>query len=424
MNVVHINSFDRGGGAAIAVKRINDALINSGVNSKVLVQKKSGKEENISEASSNFLSKINYLFRFTFDESYIRLLTKQERGRFSNSAVGVDITNHSLVRDADVINFHWINGGFLSINSLQKLKRMNKPIVWTLHDMWAFTGGCHYSLECEKYLIECAQCPSLRFHGKKDISNKIFNYKKKLYSDFNLSIVTCSKWLSDEVRRSDLLKDKNVFVIPNPLNTEMFNPGNKNDSREKLKLDKEKFILLIGAMNLKDKRKGFAYLISALKYISDNFNEQSRNIELVTFGKPNKEDFDDLPYKIHQLGVIKGEKTLIDLYRASDIYIAPSIQDNLPNTVAESITCGTPVVAFRIGGMPDMIEHMKNGYLAEVKSYKDLANGIITLMRETELREEMKMKCREKAVRLFDETGAANSYLKVYENILNSHIKD
>jgi glycosyltransferase involved in cell wall biosynthesis len=424
VNVVHVNSFDRGGGAAIAVRRISEALIHSGINSKILVQKKSGNERTISEVSANFFSKISYLARFTYDESYIRLFTKQERGRFSNPFPGIDISNYTLIKDADIINLHWINGGFLSLNSLYKLKSLRKPIVWTLHDMWTFTGGCHYSLECGKYLNECTQCPSLLFPGKKDISNKIFNRKRKLFNDFNPSIVTCSKWLGDEVRRSSLLKDKKVYVIPNPLNTEPFKPANKNEAREKLGLNKDKYILLIGAMNLKDKRKGFVYLINALKYIEKNFIEQSKNIELVTFGKFSKRTTDGLSYKIHELGVIKDEKTLIDLYNASDIYVAPSIQDNLPNTVAESIACGTPVVAFRVGGMPDMIEHMKNGYLAELNSYKDLAIGIITLMNDPGLINEMKTKCREKALKLFDNNEVANRYLRVYKNLLDTYIKD
>ena len=424
MNVVHVNSFDRGGGAAIAVKRISKALTYSGVNSKILVQKKSGNEGTISEVSADLFSKISYLARFTFDESYIRLFTKQERGRFSNPFPGVDISNHTLIKYADIINLHWINGGFLSLNSLYKLKNLRKPIIWTLHDMWAFTGGCHYSLECGKYLCECTQCPSLLFHGKRDLSYKIFNHKIKFFKDFDPSIVTCSKWLADEVRRSSLLKDKNVYVIPNPLNTELFKPFNKNEAREKLSLEKDKYILLIGAMNLKDKRKGFIYLIDALKHIVETSIEQSKNIELVTFGKIGKKMANELPYKVHQFGVIKDEKTLVDLYNASDIYIAPSIQDNLPNTVAESIACGTPVIAFRTGGMPDMIEHMINGYLAEPNSYKDLANGIITFINDPDLMNEMKAKCREKALKLFDNDEVANRYLRVYENLLDTHIKD
>ncbi|MGD8305247.1 MAG: glycosyltransferase family 4 protein [Ignavibacteria bacterium] len=419
MKIVHISNSDMNGGAAIAACRINDALHKIGINSGLLVQKKLSNRADINSFDSNIFSRMLSAGRFLFDEILIRSLTIQSRGRFSFPIWGADIVKNRLVTEADVINLHWINGGFLSMKSLSKLQKLNKSVVWTLHDMWAFTGGCHYNNECDKYVEQCFNCPSLKLSSKFDQSRKIFDRKAKLFEELNLNIITCSNWLSNEVKKSKLLKSKRIEVIPNPVDLDEYKPFSKISAREKFGFDQDKMLLMIGAMNLKDKRKGFNYLIEALSYIHKNHKEFDDKIELITFGKHHSKQIRELPYKANYFGKIKDESQLVDLYNSVDVYIAPSLQDNLPNTVVESISCGTPVIAFNIGGMPDMIDHLKNGYLSKFKSSEDLANGVITFLTNSELMNNAKLACRLKAEILFDENKIAGKYKSFYDSILS-----
>ncbi len=170
-------------------------------------------------------------------------------------------------------------------------------------------------------------------------------------------------------------------------------------------------------MTLKEKRKGFSYLVEALKYIYENYKEFNKKIKILTFGKLDGNLEGGIPYKIHQLGQIKNENQLIVLYNSANLYIEPSLQDNLPKTVLDSISCGTPVVVFRVGGITDMITHNENGYLAELKSYKDLADGIVELLSDSKLLKEMGNNCRQKVINLFEESKVANQYLNLYQEL-------
>ncbi len=418
MKVIHISSSDLSGGAAIAAFRINKALNKIGVNSRLLVQQKSSDDDLVKTIISNKKDKVKYFFRFFLDELLIRTLTVKERGRFSVPYFGGNVATEQIVYDADIINLHWVNGGFLSLNSLSLLGKLNKPIVWTLHDMWAFTGGCHYNLECLKFVDQCNNCPSLKLRTGNDLSSKIFNSKKNIYSNLNLTIATCSNWLAEEAKRSTLLKGRKAITISNPIDTKIYMPIEQKIAQGKLNLSQDRFYLLIGAMNLKDKRKGFRFLVEALKYIHKNYKEFNEKIEILTFGKLDRYLKREIPYKKHQLGKINNEKDLVYLYNSADLYIAPSLQDNLPNTVLESISCGTPVVAFKVGGITDMITHNENGYLAELKSSKDLANGIVKLLSDSELLKEMGNKCRQKTIKQFEESKVANQYLNLYQELL------
>ena len=207
-------------------------------------------------------------------------------------------------------------------------------------------------------------------------------------------------------------------MISNPIDTNVFKPVDQNMARKEYQFSSSKFWILIGAMNLKDKRKGFNYLLDALKYVNEKYADLRNKIELITFGKSDKSIENDIPFRVHNLGTIPDEEKLRNLYNASDLYIAPSIQDNLPNTVLESISCGTPVVAFNTGGIPDMIEHFANGYLADLQSYEDLAEGIVLLLTKPGLLKNMKANCRERALQNFNEEYIAKQYVEVYENIL------
>ncbi len=418
MKIVHLSTSDLSGGAAIACKRIVDAQALNGIDSALLVQKKISSDPKVCSTTTNLFSLLHYNLRFVLDEGYIRLLTNQSRGRFSNPVFGKDMSHHPLIVNSDIINLQWINGGFLSLNTLRKIGNLGKPIVWTFHDMWAFTGGCHYVGECTKFLAECKHCPALKLSSGKDLSNKIFNQKRSIFNKLNLTIVTTSRWLGNEASRSELLKGKQVEVIPTPLDSGKYKPIDKKEAREKLKLDSKKKIILFGAMNVNDERKGFRYLIEALNILKTSSG--NLEIELAVFGKLNEIVIKKVPYKVNQLGHLKSETEIVSAYNSANVFIVPSLEDNLPNTVMESLSCGTPVVAFDVGGIPDMVENGKNGILTKPKSVEEIAAGILKIISDDDLQRKMSIESREKILKEFDQVSVVRKYKVLYNNLIQN----
>lgn len=421
MKVVHLNANDTRGGASIACLSISKALNNDGVKSTVLVQKKYFANSESTQVSHIFLSRILYSIRFMLDYVSILILTIKKRGRFSFPYFGIDLSKHKLVKDADIIHLHWINGGFISLKTLDMLSKLNKPIVWTFHDMWPFTGGCHYSGDCTNYINTCKNCPCLKSPGDSDLSNKIFNDKKRLYANFKFHAVTCSNWLALEVERSSLLKDNPVIAIPNPIDVDVFKPYTKLSSRRKYNLPLEKTLILFGTMTLGEERKGFKYLREALRLLYENHYEFRNTVELIIFGASTKKELEKIPFKTNSLGRITNREMLAICYSSADFFVAPSTQDNLPNTVMESLSCGTPVAAFNIGGMPDMIDHKENGFLAQNVNVHSLSEAMKWLIENTEKKgETLRKNAREKVLQNFTSLQIANEYKQLYQKLLEA----
>ena len=417
MKIVHLTNSDFNGGAARACYRINKSLQQLGEDSKILTQQKLTNDESVTSITHNFLENYAVLFRKGLDWLSIQTLTKKEKGRFTFPFFGTDVSQNRLLQNADIISLQWINEGFLSLKSLQKLKQLNKPIVWTFHDMWAFTGGCHYAGTCKNYLGECKECPALNFSGTQDFSNKIFNKKKDLFNSMNLSIITCSKWLSKEVKKSELLKDKRVEAIPNPIETDIYIQYDKKESRQKLNLPEDKTLILFVSMTVNDKRKGFTYLLRALERL--NQTQKYNDIELLVLGSVDESVINNLPFKVNSLGRLSEPERIAYCYSAADLFVAPSLEDNLPNTVMESLSCGTPVTAFNIGGMPDMIDQKQNGYLAKEKDEQDLMNGILWYLNLVESEKKfIQANARQKTLNNFTPEIVGKKYLDFYSSLL------
>ncbi|MCK4796822.1 MAG: glycosyltransferase family 4 protein, partial [Spirochaetes bacterium] len=298
--------------------------------------------------------------------------------------------------------------GFVKIESL---KRINKPIIWTLHDMWAFTGGCHYDEECGKYKNNCGECPILKSNIKRDLSTKIFNRKYKTYKKIkNLTIIPTSNWLADCVKSSGLLKKANVKVIPTGVDTSTYKPIEKKIAKKILNLPADKKIIMFGALKSTTiKRKGYDYLISALKKV------MSKDAEIVVFGASEPAIEIDLKFKMHYFSSLYDDISLSILYSAADVMVVPSIQENLGNTIMESLSCGTPVVAFDIGGNSDMIEHKQNGYLARAFDSTNLAEGIDYVIADENRQKSLSNEARKKIKERFDINIISKRYLKLYK---------
>ena len=287
---------------------------------------------------------------------------------FHMDSKAVDLLGRDYIREADIIHFHWLNEGLFSFDLLEKLSAMKKPVVWTLHDSWAFTGGCHLPIGCEQFKAGCHYCRFLDRNNS--AAEMMLKRKEKAYNQLSLAFVACSNWMMDNAKESSVCKclGLNCTVIPNPADTEVFHPLSRNVSRSNLNIDSDNKLILVGASNLNDPIKGMRYLYDTLHYL--NPSEYS----IACFG--NGSEFHPGGYHVYDLGYLDNEH-LAMAYNVCDVFVAPSTYDNLPNTVMEALACGTPVAAFNIGGMPDMIIPGKNGYLAEPFDPESLAQSIM-----------------------------------------------
>ena len=421
MKIVHINNSDIVGGAAVAANRLNVALRNFGIDSNMLVQEAKTEADGVVPVGSGKLHKWKAFARFVYERITFLPYEKNAmlRYAFSPANTGIDISKHPLVKDADIIHLHWINQGYISLKGLKKLFDTGKPIVWTQHDMWSFTGGCHYSGSCLEFLERCSFCPFLKKQAKNDLSARQFVIKKQIYRNTLIHPVACSKWLRALSAESALFRNKDVSSIPNPIDTELFKPLNKTECRKELGLPTDKKLLLFGAANISDLRKGARYLFEALNILIESFPLFKENAEIVVFGKISQETMDNIPFTIHRMNFISDVSDIVKLYNASDIFVLPSLQDNLPNTVMESMACGTPVVGFRTGGVPEMIEHKHSGFLAEGRNALSLATGIYETLFLLDV-DEISRNARQKVLDEYSQDVVAKQYVDVYEKLLNS----
>lgn len=428
MKITILSTFDNFGGAAIAASRLNKSLDDNGLSSKMLVQDKKGNLVNIESIAQNWFQKKLALLRFALDRYQFAFYEKNKEVRFifSQAKIGIDVHNHQLIQKSDIIHLHWINFGFLSLNSLEKLFNTKKPIVWTLHDMWAFTGGCHYARECTNYEKNCGNCVQfLKNPSENDLSHQVWRRKMEIFSNANITVVTCSEWLAQKARESSLLKDKTIISIPNPIDTDVFRPIEKSVAREYFKLSPDKKYILFGAVKISDERKGFAYFTEALSIFDvrlsnfekiANIKHRKSEIEIIIFGQAQASDFEGLPFKVNLLGKLSDVETIAKAYSAASVFVSPSIEDNLPNTIMESLACGTPVVGFEVGGIPEMIDHKTNGYLGQYKSAEDLARGIFWILFEADY-QKLITHSRQKVLDNYAENVVAEKYKKVYQSL-------
>lgn len=327
-------------------------------------------------------------------------------------SIGFDFL--TCLYSCDIVNLHWISG-FISLEAIAKISHMGKPIVWTLHDQNLMTGACHYTHGCDKYKSDCSNCPQLK-NNPYNITNAILQVKEK-HLPKEVVIVTPSRWLADCARQSRVLKDHRIEVIPNSLDTQIFKPIDKEVARKKLNLPISQKIILFGATSLKENRKGLALL---LKVIGQFYCEpelktmvEQKQIHILTFGEETTHlDSISLPHT--SLGYVNNDEDLALAYSAADVLVLPSLEDNLPNILLESMSCGTPVVAFEVGGMPDVIVNGKNGFLVPLGDIQQFANRIKDLLSDTS----KEVYCREAALNKFSYKIQAEKYKTLYKDVL------
>lgn len=421
MKVTLINTADAGGGAPAACMRLLHALRLQGADARLLVQYKKTNSNAVTGIVNSAVSKLKANFTFLAERIPFILFHEKDKAvrfAFSPANAGTSIIDNPLIKDADVLHLHWTNSGFLSITDLKELINTGKPIIWTLHDMWTFTGGCHYSGTCERFKSECGNCPFLRDASENDLSHKGWLRKAAMYEGAkNINFVTCSNWLAGVARTSSLISQFPINAIPNPIDIDVFSPRDKVTERKKRGIRPDAKIILFGAANINDKRKGIKYLVEALHLLKQS-NRDTSDVEVVIFGKNKHFDVTQLPFPVHQLNIITNENELAGIYSIADVFITTSLEDNLPNMVMEAMACGTPIVAFNTGGVPEMIDHLQNGYLADLASAQGIADGISEILYVADT-EKLAANARQKVLANYTNDKVANQYIELYRSVLN-----
>lgn len=379
MNVLHV-SF--GGGI---YDQIHLALLEQGINSRVLTLYKSAYElEQAKTFEPSAREKKMWHYHEAIENFARENLYKIKKDiDFSIGYTGYNISHHEWVEEADIIHLNWTTRNWLSVNNIGQLLRLNKPVVWTLHDVWGLTGGCHVLLNgCDKWETSCGNCPFIR-EGKwhKDISYFIMKQKEFVFNNSNLTIVAPSTWMKNNVQKSRLFRNSKIYHIPNMLKSEDIDFYNIKDVEKKLLYRKKNEIsILYGTtMGITRLYKGFQYVKTALDIIKVRFPNIASKLVIHLFGEDNIKMNIFSGYKVVNWGVQTGNK-LFYLYNLADVYIYPSVADNLPGTVLESLACATPVVCFDTGGIPDIVKHKQSGYIAEKENVIDFVKGIIWIL--------------------------------------------
>jgi glycosyltransferase involved in cell wall biosynthesis len=374
LKVAHIQfSVESGGRAALRIQRAMAAL---GVQSNIISLMPSvHKIENIS-----FLTRWQRLYTRIDNklQGYLTRNVDKQLGSFSYPLLGLNIAEQPIIQQADVIYIHWALNGMLNFKSIKQIAKLNKPVIIFLHDMWAITGGCHHSFTCEKYKTTgCNKCPMFAGNEKNDLSSREFEKKLKLYKQFsNIHFIAPSKWLYNCALESLLTKEKPVHYIPNILDDSFYKPVNKTEAKKILNISDDEIVIAFGAIAVNSPYKGWTYLQKALELLEKK--KKDGKITVLIFGSVyNKEVADAIPFKTKFMGYLKDEYSTTLVYNAADVFIAPSLAEAFGYVVMESLSCGTPVVGFNVGGIPDMIEHKKNGYLAKYRDAADITEGIL-----------------------------------------------
>jgi glycosyltransferase involved in cell wall biosynthesis len=418
MRITFVNTYDNRGGAARAAFRLFRGVYDLPGVEAVFVTKENatghpGVLEDHTRLTSLFGDKASVFDQKGLKKSHPdRILTP-----FSVNRIADTVHETILKTEPDIVHLHWPHAGFLRIESLAKLE---VPIVWTLHDMWAFTGVCHYSNGCRRFMNSCGSCPLLRSENPTDISAKTFLRKQKVYTRLDLTITTPSYWLASLARRSSLLAGKSVITIPNCIDTELFKPKEQSAARKALglppsfeiALSKGRPLVLVGASHaLQDDRKGCTDLLdSVVKFDNPPC--------YIVFGAPEK---GFLANDVFSVGNVKTDLELVNVYSACDFYAFPSRQDNLPNTVMEALACGLPVVAFDVGGVPEMVHHAENGYLVPAKSLnmnlfiQSLEQALKSISRDTD--KSLSRNARATALQKYSTSTIANRFFQFYEKV-------
>lgn len=404
MKVGVFSTYAESGGAGIAANRLVHALLSQNIKTDFFVKKAKSDYPTIL-MSDPHLQGIEKLV----NQNYI----DNNRTPLSNTHFSVSLASSVLpdLNEYDLINLHWIEH-FLSLDNLKSIVNLNKPIVWTLHDMKPLTGGCHYNSQCDGYVGDCVNCKQI-INDPCNLISEVLSYKKDIFNRANLTIVCPSHWMAQQARESSLFCDKRIEVIPNSVNTDVYSPDDREASRRYFGINNNQFVLLFGAHDNDEKRKGFEFLEQSLKKLLERVKPDK--ISAIIFGGGAKGDF---PIQTKNIGHIESEVEMAKVYRAADAFILPSLEDNLPNSLLESLSCGVPVIAFDVGGVKDIVDN-SNGILISKEDSNSLADAIIELMSDSDITNKKSRKGRSDILNKLRMEHQGKKYSDLFEELIN-----
>lgn len=412
MRVLIINTSERTGGAAVAASRLMKALNNNGVKAKMLVRDKETDSLTVAELPRSPLLRWHFLWERFVVFCHLHF-SRQHLFEVDIANTGTDITSLREFEEADVIHLHWINQGMLSLKDIRKILRSGKPVIWTMHDIWPATAICHLTLGCRNFTTACQKCRLLPGGGSAgNLASVVWKRKSRMLEDENIYYVACSRWLESEAKKSALLKGHKITSIPNPIDTHIYNRCNRQEARQRLGLPSDKRLILFASQRVTNENKGMQYLIEACQLLKD-----IPQLGVVILGGHAEEVVSQLPLEAYPLGYVNDERRIVDVYNAADVFVLPSLSENLPNTIMEAMACGVPCVGFKVGGIPEEIDHRRNGYVADYRNAEDLARGIRWILTEADS-EALSRNAVHKVVQNYSQQSVAMKYLDVYHQAM------
>jgi glycosyltransferase involved in cell wall biosynthesis len=423
MNILQVSAAADTGGAGVAMMRLHRALIAQGHQSRIVARLRHSPQPDvltIPEALGvspspvhRFLNNVRMQIDASFAISGVYRSTRQ-------------LLQSNLFEQADIVQLHNLHGFYFNYGLLPLITE-RKPVVWTLHDMWPLTGHCAYAYDCTRWRTGCFDCPLLRGSGRRlveprptlfDHTPRQWRQKRELYQNSQLHVVTPSDWMASQVKQSILADALTIQCIPNGVDLEIFSPKGQASARQAVGVAQDSRVILFVAARIIQGRKGLAYLFQALQSI-----QSANDLVLLTVGESGASR-EQLPhFKQLHLGQISDESILSLAYSAADLYVLPTLADNQPLTVLESLASGAPVVCFDVGGLPEMVRHMETGYLARYKESSDLAAGMLAILENDTLRAHMRQNCRAAAVERYRLQDQARRYVDLYEHAISDHKK-
>lgn len=412
MRVLIVNTSENTGGAAVAARRLTEALNNNGVKARMLVADKQTGSVYVAQCGSRLWHSVCFL-RERLVIWACNLFSRKNLFTVSIANAGTDITRTREFREADVIHLHWVNQGMLSLGGIRRILQSGKPVVWTMHDMWPATSICHHAYDCTGYHAECGNCHFLRFPRRHDLSRRVYRRKSAAMGCGQIHFVAVSSWLADKARASSLLRGHTVTTIANVLPLSHFRMSDRIDSRSALSI-RSRHVVIFGAARIDTPIKGFGYLKKALRHMVDAMGYSPADIHLLLFGAVRSaEALADIPVGCTHMGLVADEETLSQLYSAADVLVSSSFYETFGQTIIEAMACGCTPVSFDNSGQTDIIMHRKNGYLAKYKSVEDLAAGIDWALHADIPRHEL----RRDVICRYSESTVAGKYIRLYNEI-------
>ena len=421
MKILHVNTRDGIDGASRGVYTLHQGLRQVGIDSQMLVARKYSQDPTVHLPTATLLSRVLHALRMWREKRPLAAYDVQ--GFFSPAAVSAHLQPALRRLNPDIIHLHWVNHGFVRP---EDLPTWNRPLVWTLRDMWPLTGGCHYSGRCDRYRGQCGQCPDLASHSDDDISHTQWQRKQRVFRTTPIHFVTLSTWLADCLRASPLSEGHPVHVIPNAINLDVFAPQSKSQARVQLDLPADKKIILFGATTVTDENKGYKQLTQAVEQLAteqlslEEPEKGKRPLHIATFGQGDTSALDALPLSSTHLGYIHDQRKLAALYSAADVMVVPSAYESFGKTAAEALACGTPVVCFDSTGLRDIVEHQECGYRAQPFSSQDLAQGIAWVLADDTRHAALAHRGRAKVTQEFSLSRVSEQYKTLYTQVIQA----